>query len=116
MNILFCISLWLSETNVCHQFIFIHLFPCAHNYVDETLEQANRRLNSVVNVHMLTIGRQKTEIRQLRAENDDLRRSLPVKLEPIDPLSSCKEEPEPCELLSPFQVLSLFECVLLKVH
>ena len=69
-----------------------------------------------MNDYKLTIGRQKTEIGQLRAENDDLRSSLPVKVEPTDPLSSFKEEPEPCELLSPFQVLSLFECVLLKVH
>ena len=65
---------------------------------------------------MQTIVGQKTENKQLRAENDDLRSSLLIKLEPTDPLSSFKEEPEPCELLSPLQVLSLFECVLLKVH
>ena len=63
--------------------------------------------------YKLTIGQQKKEIGQLRAENDDLRRTLPVKLEPTDPLSSFKEEPEPCELLSPFQVLSLFEYTLI---
>ena len=85
-------------------------------YIDETPDQAIHRLNSVVNDYKLTIGRLKKEIGQLRAENVDLRRSLPVKLEPTDPLSSFKKEPEPCELLSPFQVLSLFECVLLKVH
>ena len=69
-----------------------------------------------MNDYKLTIGRLKKENKQLRAENDVPRRSLPVKLEPTDPLSSFKEEPEPCELLSPFQVLSLFECLLLKVH
>ena len=116
--ILYCESLLLSKIHVCHQFIFI---PCAYNYnyVDETLEQANCRRNSVVNDYKLTISQLKKEIGQLRAENDVLRSSLPVKLEPIeptDPLSSFKEEPEPCELLSPFQVLSLFECVLLKIH
>ena len=73
-------------------------------YVVETLEQANRRLNSVVIDHIQIIAQLKSEIKQLRAENDDLRRSLPVKLEPTDPLTSFKEEPEPCELLSRFQM------------
>ena len=68
-------------------------FMCTYYYVDETLEQANRRLNSVVNDQMQTIVRLKTDNKQLRAENHDLRSSLPVKL-----------EPELCELLSPFQV------------
>ena len=68
--------------------------------VDETLEQANHRLNSVVNEHMLTIAGLRAEIKQLRADNDIFKRSLPVKLEPTDQLSSIKEEPEPCETLS----------------
>ena len=88
--------------------ISLSISMCIYYYVDETLEQANCRLNSVVNDHMLAIVQLKTENKQLRAENDDLRSSLPVKLEPTDPLSSFKEEPEPCELLSPFQVLPLF--------
>ena len=63
---------------------------CTFNYEDETPEQAIRRLNYAVNDHMQTIG-------QLKIENNCLRRSLAVKLEPTDQFS--KEEHEPCEPL-----------------
>ena len=60
--------------------------------IEETLEEANFRLNHVVAEQSGSIVRLKIEVKNLRAENHQLRANL-IKEESIDPVARIKEEP-----------------------
>ena len=70
---------------------------CVVCLTDETLEEANIRLNCVVSEYMGTIVQLRRENSSLRAKIKKLRGTVSTKMiqeEPIDPLAFVKEEPE----------------------
>ena len=73
---------------------------CVIYHTEETLEEANIRLNRVVSEHMGTIVQLRREnsslrgmVDQYKAEIDSLRGMVSTKMEPMDPVACVKEEP-----------------------
>ena len=74
---------------------------CVIHHTDETLEEANIRLNRVVSEYMGTIVQLRREISSLRDmidqykdQNNKLRGMVSTKMETIHPVACVKEEPE----------------------